>query len=223
MKKFILCITLLLISIASYANNPLTITQQTSNSNKDGTNITLQYPQYTGTDLSPEAKQFNQLVDQVITDETSQFKSLVTDAHTTSESTLEIKSEVYQLPTPYVSVRFIITSFVGGGAYPNVHHRTLNFNLNTGQIITLEELFKPSANYTEIFDTYFIKTLSKKTNLPATEIKDSSALNYKHWNMTRDGILISFDDFPHALGEPEVMIPYTILKHILAFEPLDLQ
>ena len=47
----------------------------------------------------------------------------------------------------------------------------------------------------------------------------ANAENYKNWNLTPEGIMISFDDYqvgPHSMGQPVLIIPYSVLKDVIA-------
>jgi hypothetical protein len=50
------------------------------------------------------------------------------------------------------------------------------------------------------------------------EIKFVSTENYQNWNITPEGIMISFDDYqvgPHSAGQPVLIIPYSVLKDLI--------
>jgi hypothetical protein len=146
-----------------------------------------------------------------------QFQDLVKTTNNQGKSTLELTYHLFLQRVknyPFLSIRFTINSYAAGGAYPNVTHKVLNYDLKTGNPIVLSELFKVNSNYMETIKKYSTEYLAKKIGQSVKEIEPQ--LTFNNWNISPQGLVFTFDDFPHALGTQTVSIPYAQLKNILS-------
>lgn len=195
--------------------------------------IDADYPEITGENFSSNAEQFNKLVAATVQQEVDQFKKYVkVDAihmktlpesaqHNSFKMDYDIDVIKPEEKHPLVVVRFSIEGMQAGRAHPYHVHRVINFDLSKGKALDLQDLFKPHANYLTVLSQYANKKLYE-TLEDKFMIKDGTApnpQNYKVWNLESDGILITFDEYqvaPYVAGPQEVLIPYDVLKKIMA-------
>src|SRR4051812_14342783 len=138
MKKIFLYLSLFFLSSTAMANKAIIINSsalaphvtQQHDSRSDVT-IDMQYPLFSGNKLSVATQHFNKIIDTFIKSELRQFKELVADASNVEKGTNDITVRYKILmskagESPLLSTLFTTNSFVKGGAYPNVHHYTVN-------------------------------------------------------------------------------------------------
>ena len=121
---------------------------------------------------------------------------------------------------PILSVRFTLQTYLAGMAHPYHQHQVINVNLSTGESINFEDLFIPTSNYLEILSNYSRQILSKrlKDNALINEGTKPINDNFKIWNVTSNGLVITFEEAtvaPYVYGAQTVLIPYSILKSVI--------
>jgi hypothetical protein len=120
-----------------------------------------------------------------------------------------------------ISIRLSIQGFIAGMAHPYHYHHTLNYNLNTDELMDLSDLFDPESDYLNRIAHYCYEDLSKhlsnKDMIAAGTAPNPS--NYRHWNIKPNGLLITFDEYqvaPYANGAQMVLVPYSILESFIS-------
>lgn len=209
----------------------VTVTQHDDNDELPYT-IEATFPQIKGLHLTENQKQFNQLIYQNVLHTAEQFKNYVqldlAHAQTLPEeerrNSLTIDYDIDLIKagsTSIITVRFNMEGMQAGRAHPYHQHEVFNFDLNTGKLLSLKDLFKPRKNYLKIFSAYSKQQLSTKLT-DKFMIDDGTApneKNYQNWNLEEDGILITFDEYqvaPYVAGAQEVTVPYSLLKNIMS-------
>jgi len=194
--------------------------------------IDVSYPQITGENLSTQAKEFNRLVNEMVSKSVQQFKNYVkadmphmqTLPESVKHNGFNINYDIDVVkPVNHIliSLRLSIEGMQAGRAHPYHTHQVLNFDLNKGKVLTLKDLFKSRANYLSVFAKYASKELNDKLQ-DKWMINDGTAplaKNYQLWNLEDDGILITFEEYqvaPYAAGPQEVEVPYSLLKNLVA-------
>lgn len=186
--------------------------------------IDASFPLFQGNNLSFQENNFNQLVKKLIRIEIEQFekegKAFAKNYnelklyHPNLGSNLTISTELTNpdfLNKKFISLRFTLDSYLLGAAHPNLTHKVLNFDLRSGALIFLPSVFKPAVDYKVILENYLIPILAKKTDISQDEIKNNF-LYFDNWNFTKNGLLFTFDEFPHVLGPQEVVVPYNVIR-----------
>lgn len=210
-----------LISKNSHEENP---TQYTT--------IDVSYPQLQGENLSANAQQFNQLISDIVNQQVTQFKKYVAAdmVHMTTlpedvrKNTFNISYDaniVKPSKTIIISVRLTIEGFQAGRAHPYHTYQVLNYDLNNGKVLSLDTLFKPGTNYLNVIAKYSQQMLNNKLQdkWMISEGTKPLAKNFKNWNLHKDSLLITFEEYqvaPYADGAPEVEIPYGALNSIIS-------
>lgn len=164
---------------------------------------------------------FNQASRAFAEDEFSGFKEGMVEidpAAGTMLSTLYMDYEVTYNTSGLISVIYNVSYYFGGAAHPGYYSRTLNYLVDEGRILTLADLFQPGANYLDLLAQYSIDELRSRDVLAWEDGALPTEENYRNWNLTPQGLLITFDEYqvaPHAAGPQEVIIPYATLQPIL--------
>jgi hypothetical protein len=133
-------------------------------------------------------------------------------------SFLYINYDFYGETTGLISVRVNYSEYMAGAAHPNNFSSTLNFDLNSGKMFKLAELFKAKSNYLAVISKYATTNLKAQNRLDFPEGAQAKAENYANWAFDRGGIMFTFDPYqvgPYAAGRSEVLVPYSILMDIL--------
>lgn len=124
-------------------------------------------------------------------------------------------------PGDILSLVFAVDGYSDGAAHPYHLTKTLNFDLESGQVLSLDALFLPGSDYLTIISNYC------STELTTRDIgfefgfeSGASPLpeNYLNWNLTSEGLLITFDEYQvasYAAGMQQVTIPYTALNSLI--------
>ena len=105
---------------------------------------------------------------------------------------------------------------------------TINYNLNSGKEIQLENLFKPASNYLQIISDAAIVDLREQSrnssdliNVSEANIKEITAPkieNYRNFLFNPKGITIFFandKDLYHNANYPKVLILYGKIESLL--------
>lgn len=194
-------------------------------------NIDVSYPQISGENLSANEKEFNRLVSDMVQKNVTQFKNYVkadmphmqTLPESVKHNSLSIDYDIdviKPMNQTYISIRLSIEGMQAGRAHPYHQHQVLNFDLNTGKVLTLKEFFKPGSNYLNLISKRANKTLNEKLQ-DKWMINEGTAptdKNYQLWNLEANDILITFDEYqvaPYVDGSQEVEIPYSELTSLL--------
>lgn len=194
--------------------------------------IDVTFPQIEGDSLSAKEKFFNKLVRDKIELKINQFKKYIdkdlphmqTLPENVRHNTLDMDYDIDVIKPNdkfLVSVRLSTEGMQAGRAHPYHEVDVVNYNLADGKEITLKELFRPGSNYIKFIANYSRKNLENKLTdkWMINEGTKPVAINFQHWNLEEDDILITFSEYqvaPYASGLQEVTIPYEDLKKILS-------
>jgi hypothetical protein len=182
-------------------------------------------PALTGS-LDPRVLKFNHemsaLVDEVIRLAASDWggKHAPVDPNLPG-STLDVRFELLSPPGSIFSLKFEITSYAKGAAHPFDYTRTVTYDLEKGEDVTLDQLFLPGVDFLGLISTYCLAQLSASEvgSVLSVEGAQPTVENYRNWNVTADGLLITFDEYqvaPYAAGPQTVTVPYSELQAILS-------
>jgi len=194
--------------------------------------IDVAYPQIEGKNLSAADKEFNQRMAKMINNETEQFKRSVKQnvpnmknlPEEIRNNNLNVDYDMDVLhPLSLVSVRLTVEGMLAGRAHPYHSHRVLNFDLAHNKELALSDLFKPKTNYLQTIADYSHKKLQETVHEKDKWMIKNGAMavakNYKNWNIEKEALLITFDEYqvaPYVYGPQEVEIPYSELQHLLS-------
>lgn len=184
--------------------------------------ITSQTPQLTGSD-DPRVTAFNQRLNELVTKEVDTFRQSFlqnTAPIVTGGSFLETTSTLLSQIGDVWSFKFEFHFYSDGAAHPGSYSITLNYDLGQGRELALADLFLSESNYLVTISDYCIAELSKQPGFegPFAEGAQPTLENYRNWNITPEGLLITFDEYqvaPYASGPQKVTVPYSELRGLI--------
>jgi hypothetical protein len=208
---------------------PKLITKEQKEENKkQKLSIEVVFPQLAGS-ADANAEKFNKTISEMIAKQVKGFKNDNKDyLKEVAESadadrpgnSLDISYTVAHADKNLISLHFSNYSYTGG-AHGNTNSVTYNYDLNRGVMLKLADLFQPNSNYLKVISDYCIKEV-KKSDLTDDEwIRNGAgpkAENYQSWNITPEGLQITFDAYQvaaYAAGPQEVVVSYSVLKPII--------
>ncbi len=184
--------------------------------------ITADVPMLTGS-TDPRVQNFNAEMKAKVDDAIATFKQnlagLVPTPNSTT-STFELHYSVVSPPGNLISVRFTIQTYYSGAAHPGDASSTVTYDLEAGKDVSMSDLFVAKADYLTEISKYCIAQLSTRDigfqgfELGATATPE----NYRNWNVTADGLMITFDEYqvaPYAAGPQTVVVPYSELGSLI--------
>ena len=184
--------------------------------------IKSQTPQLQGSD-DPRLAAFNQRLHDLVAKEEDVWRQSFlqnTAPVVTNGSFLETSYTLVSQRGDLWSFKFDFHFYSDGAAHPGSYSITLNYDLALGKELALADLFLPDTNYLEAIANYCIAELSKQEFFegPFAEGAQPTAENYRNWNITPDGLLITFDEYqvaPYAAGPQAVTVPYSALQDLI--------
>lgn len=197
--------------------------------------LAAEYPQIEGsTDANVE--KLNQEVSGFVTKEVNQWRGEagvepdeeVSGADETMGDDLTIRYDVRLATNELVSIEFWVSTYEHGAAHPLTYSKVINFDLKNGHSLELSDLFRPDANYLDTIASHSINDLKRQNReagegamLSDEDINEGASAkadNYRSWNITPKGLMITFDAYqvgPYAAGPQWAVIPYAALKEII--------
>jgi len=183
--------------------------------------ISAQTPKLTGSD-DPRVQVFNQKVDELIQNEIEYFrKNILAQATATAISAGSFFEEKYTVifqSENIWSLKFDFMGYADGAAHPYHYSMTFSYDLEQGKKLSLDDLFKSDSNYLEAVSSYCIFELSKRDigfYGGFEQGAEPTPENYRNWNITSNGLMITFDEYqvaPYAAGAQIVTVPYEQLQ-----------
>ncbi len=203
----------------AFVISPLTINETGENA---AYTINVQIPAITDNN-DPHALAFNTEMQTIIQSEINDFKKAVSEMPhdpAFAAPSLDGKYNLLFQGGVIVSIKFEIQGYTGG-AHPYLNIKTANYDFSQNRQVTLSDLFLPNSNYLEVISKYCIAELGKRFIDFASGMWATGAAptpeNYDNWNITPDGLLITFDAYqvgPGASGPQTVLIPYSELQAV---------
>lgn len=137
-----------------------------------------------------------------------------------TSSFLDVKFTLLSQADNIMSIKFDFSFYSAGAAHPGDYSMVLNYDLDQGRELALGDLFIPNSNYLELISNYCIEELSKQPFFtgPFTEGADPAPENYQNWNVTSNGLMITFNTYqvaPGAAGPQIIVIPYGQLTTLI--------
>jgi hypothetical protein len=185
--------------------------------------LTTHTPALTGSDDS-RLTNFNQQMTAIVQAEVDSFKQnllMLPVEPIANGSFLEVNFEQVSPAGNLTSLKFRVNFYSDGAAHPGSYSHTATYDLQAGSFLTLDRLFTPGADYlTAISDYCIAELLSRDIAFDPAMITgaDPDVVNYQNWNITADGLLITFDEYQvaaYAAGPQLVTIPYGELQSII--------
>ncbi len=184
--------------------------------------ITAQTPQLTGSD-DPRVIAFNQRLTDIIAREVEMWRQSFQQLPVTQYSNGSSLDEKYTLASQtgdLWSFKFEFSFYSDGAAHPGHYSITVNYELGQGRELALGDLFLLNSNYLETIANYCTTELSKQPFADPVFLEGAKPTveNYHNWNITPEGLMITFDEYqvaPYAAGPQIVTVPYAELKSLI--------
>lgn len=185
--------------------------------------ITAQIPQLSSSDDS-RVLAFNQRLDDLVQKEIAIFRQEFTNTPVMDVATNSFLEVTYTLISQYDDIwsfKFDYSFYTNGAAHPGLNSMTINYDLGDGKELALADLFLPSTNFLETVSNYCINELRKQpfSDSFTTEGASPTLENYRNWNISPQGLMITFDTYqvaPGAAGPQIILVPYTELGELIA-------
>lgn len=191
----------------------------------------LVYPQLESVDDNDGVTGFNDLSTKFIQDILMQFREQIAQ-HKSLQQPARNKKKKNSLYVDYdtsaiisgdhhiISVRFSMQGMFAGMAHPFHFHRVLNYDLDIGDTIALEDLFIPDSDYLSVLADYCNRILTRRLSYQDMIARGTAPTpdNYQNWNIKPTGLLITFDEYrvaPYVYGPQTVLVPYSALKSVI--------
>lgn len=175
--------------------------------------IKAQWPVVEGLS-TPQTEQFNLAVQALVTDTLSSFQKMIPEPLPEQGGFIYLNYQLIGAGNGLLSILFDVSTYTGG-AHSNTVHRALNFDLNTGQALTWNDVFLPTVDPVATLAVIATDELTNTNRLLFPEGAEPRPENYQVWNFDFTGLQITFDQYqvmPYAYGPQTVAIPYYELK-----------
>ena len=184
--------------------------------------ITAQIPQLTGSD-DVRVVAFNQLLNDVVQKEVVIFRGEFMRGPFVEVSTNSFLDVTYEQLSQYNDIwsfKFHYSFYNNGAAHPGDFSHTVNYDLGLGHELALGDLFISGSDYLGAISNYCLEELRSKpySDLFTTSGADPTFENYRNWNISPVGLVITFDTYqvaPGAAGPQIVVIPYGQLTDLI--------
>lgn len=186
--------------------------------------ITGQIPRLAGSE-DERVVDFNNKAEKMMQEEIQYFRDNVlahmSAAPITSGSSFDAQYILVYQNNGLWALKFNFSGYTDGAAHPFHYSMTLNYDLEQGKKLSLEDLFTADTGYLNTISSYCISELSRRDigfyggfEQGAEPLEE----NYRNWNITLDGIMITFDEYqvaPYAVGPQTVIVPYHELQSLI--------
>ena len=176
--------------------------------------LQAQWPVVEGVTTS-QIEQFNLAAQQLVSDTLTGFaKEAPAPLPEMGGNFAYVNYRVINASNDLLSILFDVSIYTGG-AHPNTVHIPLNFDLNTGQALTYDDIFKPGADPVNTLAAIASEELTRTNRLMFPDGAEPKPENYQVWNFDFNGLLITFDQYqvmPYASGPQTVAIPFRELQ-----------
>lgn len=187
------------------------------------------YPELTGIDSSAAAA-FNALVKKRVVEMNDTYRKDLADMTAEDLKLMpaeikfvnEVSYDVMLATNDLISISLVNYTFLGG-AHGATWSRSVNYDLKNNRELKLADIFEPNSDYLKMLSDYAIADLKPRVG----EMSDDEWLskgaapeadNYRSWNLTKKGLMVSFDQYQvaaYAAGPQTVIVPYSKLQSVL--------
>jgi hypothetical protein len=182
------------------------------------------YPYLAGSMADRTIFAFNQAVEGKLLTELALFKndlpsSLRPPFGFDHPSTFLSGYQIHTATRSLVSLEMDLSIYLAGAAHPLPSTLTVTFSLDSGQALTLADLFVPGAAYLDRLAELAQAQLTERGSLLFEEGLTPTAENFQHWVLNPQGLTLIFDVYQvtaYAEGPQRVTIPFDQLADLLA-------
>jgi hypothetical protein len=184
--------------------------------------LTTHTPTLRSDDEVQQVQNFNALTAAFVQQEIDSFKEMLSKMPGESPLAGSFYEVSFTQVSPVgnlISLQFVVDGYTAGAAHPFRVISSFTYDLDAGQEVQLEQLFTPGASYLQTISQYCVDELSSRDIGAWLDGAAPRPENYTVWNITADGLLITFNEYQvasYAAGAQTVVVPYTELQDILA-------
>ncbi|MBE2255533.1 MAG: DUF3298 domain-containing protein [Ignavibacteria bacterium] len=109
-----------------------------------------------------------------------------------------------------------------GGAHPNTVTNFMNFDMKTGKVLSLNDIFKPGfeSKINQILVSEFRKKNNLKPNAPLTDggLFENSLTYNNNFAFTKEGFMFYYNNYeiaPYVMGPQVFVIPYSEISDLM--------
>src|SRR3972149_2483158 len=127
--------------------------------------------------------------------------------------------QIHAATQSLVSLEMDLSIYHAGAAHPLPSTLTVTFNLESGQPLTLADLFTPGTDYLQRLAELAQKQLHARGSLLFEGGLQPTAENFQHWVVNDRGLTLIFDVYQvtaYAAGPQRITIPFDQLTGLLA-------
>ena len=186
--------------------------------------ITAEIPQLTGSD-DPRVQAFNQTLNDLVKAVVDSYRNQFLPGNDPDAfaGALEVKYDLVSRIDDVWSLKLNIDGYLGESkGLSGLESISVNYDLGQGRQLALADLFLPGSNYLEVIASYCIADLHKQigefSSAKHARGAEPTPGNYRNWNITPEGLLITFDPDQvddYESGPRTVIVPYSELQAII--------
>ena len=210
-------VTLVKLPFAKNDDQKIVVNTNVLNEESKNINFNLKYPEVKLSNAHIQNK-----INIQIKEDIYEFKKYIEDVYKESESIFSdelnaipfkyegFSSFEYEVVDNVLSLRLTLTHFTGG-AHPMTFIKEYNFDLSSGNVLKLSDIFNKDETYNMVIDN-FIRDKFKENpeNYFVDEFK--GVTKDTEYYLTKDNLVIFFQLYeiaPYSAGIPEFKIPYS--------------
>ena len=205
------------VTLESIKENPVTISTREKTSESNTFKLTLQYPEITGLQDTDVQNKLNSLFAELAAESEKAGRELEKNLGQ-DELTRNIKTETYfnyQIKCDRDSLLSIVFSDYqyGGGAHGNTVQSSYTFDLDTGNVYKLSDLFSGSSYISTINSA--IKKQIEERGMTATLAPFETIKADQDFYLSNNAVVVYFQAYeywPYSFGIPEFSVDFPLLK-----------
>jgi len=182
------------------------------------------YPYLAGSLAEETIFAFNNAVEGLLLQELASFKIDVPSSRNNPfgfdhPSTFLSGYQIHAATQSLVSLEMDLSIYHAGAAHPLPSTLTVTFNLESGQPLTLADLFAPGMDYLQRLAELAQEQLQARGSLLFEGGLQPTAENFQHWVVNDRGLTLIFDVYQvtaYAAGPQRITIPFDQLTGLLA-------
>lgn len=186
--------------------------------------VTVEYPELQGISAPGVREKVNGAIKTGVYNQIAAFQAANASNMPLGEedfkSSFDGQFDVSLLTASFFSGIMTYSDYSSGAAHANSYNVALNYNLKTGEAVTLGKLFESlgaSSGYMSRLGAYARRDLIRQFGDGESAIgfidfgSTPTAENYANFTLNEQGLSIHFDPYqvaPYAAGSPTIAIPY---------------
>ena len=169
-------------------------------------------------DEQPGAADFNAAISQFESAALAEFRQNAEQADSVpveaNNSFLQTRYDVLYNQNGLLSLRLWVQYYMKGAAHPGSFAATFTYDLQAQKMLALNDLFLAETDYLPALAAFCQAEITSRDPAFWPDGASPAAANYRNWNITPTGLLITFDEYqvaPYAAGPQEIEVPFSEL------------